>query len=193
MSPDNAHTADCCHEETTDLTYPIEYEWVYQEIMNLAEKELEEGPNPKDECSDNTEHGHSGSDNGDDDGSAEDKKESTSDALLADSVNKPEGQDKDKQKETVKTGTPSSMDLAVISDRNSPSGGQKAYKSLGPSMSEQQYSDVTALDSIISNLNSIIDMVGMKFSLINDWDESLELKFELLTKLMGFSTPHIKK
>ena len=37
-SPDKAHTTDCCHEETTDLTCPIEDERVYQEIMNLAER-----------------------------------------------------------------------------------------------------------------------------------------------------------
>ena len=112
---------------------------MYQEIMNLAEEESEEGSNPKDECSDNTEHGHSGSDNGDDDGSGEDEKQSASDALLTDSVNKPERQDKDKEKEVVKADTPSSIELAVTSDRNSSSGGQKAYKSLGPLTSELKY------------------------------------------------------
>ena len=33
---------------------------MYQEIMNLAEREMEEGSNPEDECSDNTEHIHGG-------------------------------------------------------------------------------------------------------------------------------------
>ena len=32
------------------------------------------GSNPKDECSDNMEHGHNGSDNGNDNGSGEDQK-----------------------------------------------------------------------------------------------------------------------